>query len=127
MTRQSRLARLGATHTLAPLTLDGGAAPLETESRYPQAAFERDVARIGAYIAAGDTFQTVLFLCFDLVRQHGFRKFLASRELLLLSPLFGIVLAAFIATGEPRYRVPFDGFLMILAVELYRRSGLRSP
>jgi len=52
--------RLAATHTLAPLSLDGAAAPLRTESRYPRAAFERDVSRIGAYIAAGDTFQTVL-------------------------------------------------------------------
>jgi anthranilate synthase component 1 len=54
------VARLGATHTLAPLALDGSGAPLKTESRYPRAAFERDVAKIGAYIAAGDTFQTVL-------------------------------------------------------------------
>jgi anthranilate synthase component 1 len=54
------VARLGATHSLAPLTLDGATAPLKTDSRYPQAAFERDVAKIGAYIAAGDTFQTVL-------------------------------------------------------------------
>jgi anthranilate synthase component 1 len=53
------VARLGGTHTLAPLSLDRGA-PLRTESRYPRAAFERDVAKIGAYIAAGDTFQTVL-------------------------------------------------------------------
>jgi anthranilate synthase component 1 len=52
--------RLAATHTLAPLSLDGAAAPLRTESRYPRADFERDVSRIGAYIAAGDTFQTVL-------------------------------------------------------------------
>ena len=54
------VARLGGTHTLAPLSLDRGGAPLRTESRYPRAAFERDVAKIGAYIAAGDTFQTVL-------------------------------------------------------------------
>ena len=52
--------RLGATHTLAPLTLDGGTAPLGADSRYPRSAFERDVARIREYIAAGDTFQTVL-------------------------------------------------------------------
>src|SRR5258707_924744 len=52
--------RLGEAHTLAPLGLDGGGAPLRTDSRYPRAAFERDVAKIGAYIAAGDTFQTVL-------------------------------------------------------------------
>ena len=54
------VARLGATHTLAPLRLDRGGAPLRADSRYPRAAFERDVAKIGAYIAAGDTFQTVL-------------------------------------------------------------------
>ena len=52
--------RLAATHTLAPLSLESGAVPLRTESRYPRADFERDVKRIGAYIAAGDTFQTVL-------------------------------------------------------------------
>src|SRR5258705_7805700 len=51
--------RLGEAHTLAPPGLDGGGAPLRTHSRYPRAAFERDVAKIGKYIAAGDTFQTV--------------------------------------------------------------------
>jgi anthranilate synthase component 1 len=54
------VARLSETHTLAPLSLDGAAASLKTDSRYPRAAFERDVGKIGAYIAAGDTFQTVL-------------------------------------------------------------------
>ncbi len=54
------VARLGATHSLAPLTLDGAAAPLKTDSRYPRAAFERDVARTLTYIAEGDVFQTVL-------------------------------------------------------------------
>jgi len=54
------VARLGGTHALAPLALNGAGAPLKTDSRYPRAAFERDVARIGEYIAAGDAFQTVL-------------------------------------------------------------------
>ena len=56
------VSRLGATHALAPLALDGDdrRAPLHTESRYPRAAFERDVARIREYIARGDAFQTVL-------------------------------------------------------------------
>ncbi|HEX4574339.1 MAG TPA: anthranilate synthase component I family protein, partial [Gemmatimonadales bacterium] len=52
--------RLRAPHTLAPLALPDDAPPLPTVSRYPRAAFERDVARILAYITAGDTFQTVL-------------------------------------------------------------------
>ncbi len=54
------VARLGETHALAPLSLESGGAPLRPDSRYPRAAFERDVAKIGKYIAAGDTFQTVL-------------------------------------------------------------------
>jgi len=33
---------------------------LATESRYPRDAFERDVARVLEYVAAGDVFQTVL-------------------------------------------------------------------
>jgi anthranilate synthase component 1 len=57
------VARLGTTHTLAPLALDKGrerGSALRTESRYPREAFERGVATIREYIAAGDTFQTVL-------------------------------------------------------------------
>ncbi len=52
--------RLGQRHDLAPLALRNGLPPVATESRYPRDAFERDVARVLAYVAAGDTFQTVL-------------------------------------------------------------------
>jgi len=54
------IGRLGATHQLAPLLLDGDDRALRTESTYPRAAFERDVAKIRDYIAAGDVFQVVL-------------------------------------------------------------------
>ncbi len=54
------IGRLGATHQLAPLRLDGDDRALRTESTYPRAAFERDVAKIRDYIAAGDVFQAVL-------------------------------------------------------------------
>ena len=54
------VARLGESHRLTPLGLQDGAPPVPTVSRYPRAAFERDVARILEYIKAGDTFQTVL-------------------------------------------------------------------
>src|SRR5207247_686307 len=54
------VARLGAPHPLAPLAISDGVAPVPTISRYPRDAFERDVRRILEYIAAGDTFQTVL-------------------------------------------------------------------
>jgi anthranilate synthase component 1 len=54
------VARLGERHELAPLALQDGLPPVPTTSRYPRAAFERDVARVLEYIVAGDTFQTVL-------------------------------------------------------------------
>jgi anthranilate synthase component 1 len=52
--------RLRAPHALAPLALPDDVPALPTGSRYPRAAFERDVAKILGYITAGDTFQTVL-------------------------------------------------------------------
>src|SRR3989440_5935660 len=52
--------RLRQRHELSPLALRNGLPPVATESRYPRAAFERDVARVLEYVAAGDTFQTVL-------------------------------------------------------------------
>src|SRR5919109_4110625 len=54
------IARLGTTHQLAPLALQGDGRTLRTESRYPRPAFERDVTKIREYIAAGDIFQAVL-------------------------------------------------------------------
>lgn len=40
-------------------------------------------------------------------------------EWLLLAPLLGLALLAFIGEGEVRYRVPFDGLLMTLAARSY--------
>jgi anthranilate synthase component 1 len=57
---ETLIGRLGATHQLAPLALDGDVRALRPESTYPRAAFERDVAKIRDYIAAGDVFQAVL-------------------------------------------------------------------
>jgi anthranilate synthase component 1 len=52
--------RLGAASALAPLPLPADVPPPVAESRYSREAFQRDVSRIRDYIAAGDTFQTVL-------------------------------------------------------------------
>src|SRR3989475_13072382 len=63
-TAQERLdtliGRLSGTHQLAPLALEDDGRALRPQSKYPRAAFERDVAKIGEYIAAGDLFQAVL-------------------------------------------------------------------
>src|SRR6266513_134910 len=53
------ITRLGTTHQLAPLSLDGDAG-LKPQSRYGKGEFERDVEKIRGYIAAGDVFQAVL-------------------------------------------------------------------
>src|ERR1700690_143137 len=62
-----------------------------------------------------------LGVCFTLWNEKGLRGLVASREFLLLSPVLGLISALMAATGEARYRIPFDGFFIIVAVEFYRR------
>src|SRR6266480_662311 len=57
---ESLVTRLGATHQLAPLSLEDDGRSLRPQSQYPRPQFERDVAKIREYIAAGDVFQAVL-------------------------------------------------------------------
>jgi hypothetical protein len=38
---------------------------------------------------------------------------------LLLLPLLGLMIAAFLTIGEPRYRIPYDGFTIIFAACAY--------
>lgn len=61
----------------------------------------------------------------DLWRESGFVEMLRSRHLTVLSPIFGVALAVFIATGEPRYRIPFDAVFILLAVDFYRNFRRR--
>jgi hypothetical protein len=68
-----------------------------------------------------------LLVCANASRREGLRGFLGSRELLLLTPILGVAVAVFLSTGEARYRVPFDGVLLILAVECLRRARQRRP
>lgn len=53
-------ARLGTAHSLTPLGLAEHPPALATTTRYPRAAYERDVGRVLDHVRAGDTFQTVL-------------------------------------------------------------------
>ncbi len=62
-----------------------------------------------------------LFFAFDLIKTHGLRSYLGRMEFLLVSPILGLIAAVMIATGEPRYRVPFDTIFIVLAAEFYRR------
>jgi 4-amino-4-deoxy-L-arabinose transferase-like glycosyltransferase len=70
-----------------------------------------------------------LFLVFILfpAAMHvvlNFRKMLRLEpdvlgDLLILLPVLGICIGAFITVGEVRYRIPFDGFLILLAARAY--------
>jgi anthranilate synthase component 1 len=53
-------ARLATPSPLAPLPLPAETSPAATDSAYSRADYEQGVKRIREYIAAGDTFQTVL-------------------------------------------------------------------
>jgi len=77
------LERLATPGTIGPLRLET-APPLPTRrSPYADARFTADVARIKEYIAAGDTFQTVLSRRIDLDAPD---PFLAYRYLRALNP-----------------------------------------
>jgi hypothetical protein len=82
--------------------------------------------------AQGYQYLFVIFIMFpalmvfvDLARAHGFRGMLRSYEFALFSTLFGLFAAVFIATGEPRYRLPFDCVFIVLAVRFYIRVTTR--
>lgn len=44
-------------------------------------------------------------------------------DLLVLAPVLALAVVAFLSLGEPRYRVPFDGFLLLLAARYYCGAG----
>jgi anthranilate synthase component 1 len=77
------LARLAAPGTMGPLRLETAPALPPVRSPYADARFTADVARIKEYIAAGDTFQTVLSRRIDLDAPD---PFLAYRYLRALNP-----------------------------------------
>ena len=60
------LERLAAPGSIGPLAIADAPAHPASTSPYPYARFRQDVGRIKEYIAAGDTFQTVLSRRIDL-------------------------------------------------------------
>ena len=66
-----------------------------------------------------------LLLLFDIGTVNGPMAMLRSTELALASVLLGVSLGVFIATGEPRYRLPFDCVFIVLGVQFYRRMLAR--
>src|SRR5438093_2424391 len=95
------IVRLRGRHELVPLALRDTLPAVPTTSRYPRAAFERDVSRILEYIRAGDTFQTVLSRRQDAA--GAVDPFLLYRYLRALNPapyLFYLALDDFALVGS---------------------------
>lgn len=76
--------RLRGPSPLAPLVVDGDAAPARGTSPYDRARFQRDVERIREYIAAGDCFQALLAR--RIVVPHDFDGATLYRALRALNP-----------------------------------------
>jgi anthranilate synthase component 1 len=77
------LERLAAPGTMRPLAIETAPPLPDTVSPYPDARFRDHVRRIKEYIAAGDTFQTVLSRRLDLPAPD---PFLSYRYLRALNP-----------------------------------------
>jgi hypothetical protein len=52
------------------------------------------------------------------IAKRGARAFLTSRTALVLSPILALAITVAIATGEVRYRIPFDIFFIAIACAL---------
>lgn len=62
-----------------------------------------------------------LMLLVDVGRQRGLLGLLRSTEVAVFAPIVGVIISVMIATGEARYRIPWDMCFILLAVEFYRR------
>ena len=56
----------------------------------------------------------VLFACARILKR-GLRTFATSRALLVLAPIGALALTVAVATGEVRYRIPFDVFFIVVS------------
>jgi hypothetical protein len=52
------------------------------------------------------------------IAKRGWLAFLTSRTFLILAPVGALAFTVFVATGEVRYRVPFDSFFIVVACAL---------
>jgi hypothetical protein len=71
-------------------------------------------ANISQYAFIIFLFVPTLLACGGIVRR-GWRAVLTSRTALVLTPVAALTVTVAVATGEVRYRVPFDVFLIAVA------------
>jgi len=68
-----------------------------------------------------------LWLATEIARKRGLKGLLASKEFLVLSPNLGVIASVLASTGEARYRIPLDGFIVIVGVQFYHRYLFSAP
>ncbi|NUP08698.1 MAG: hypothetical protein HOW73_21830 [Polyangiaceae bacterium] len=61
-----------------------------------------------------------VLLLIDRARIRGLVGLLRSTELALFAPIIGVIVSVMMATGEVRYRIPWDMCFILLAVQFYR-------
>lgn len=66
-----------------------------------------------------------MMLFVDVARKRGIVGLLRSTELAMFGPILGVIVSVMIATGEARYRIPWDMCFILLAIQFYR--GLKIP
>lgn len=63
-------------------------------------------------------FFPTLVRLFDIARCEGLVGLARSIELAIIAPIFGVIVSVMMATGEARYRIPWDMCFMLVATEL---------
>jgi 4-amino-4-deoxy-L-arabinose transferase-like glycosyltransferase len=75
------------------------------------------MAQLAQYVFVVLLLAPTVFACARVLKR-GVRAFLASRTMLVLSPVLGLTFTVAMATGEVRYRIPFDVFFIVVACAL---------
>jgi len=71
-------------------------------------------AHISQYVFIVLLFVPTVFACAAVLRR-GARAALTSRTALVMAPIAALTITVAIATGEVRYRIPFDVFFIVIA------------
>lgn len=74
-------------------------------------------AHLSQYAFVVFLFLPAVFVCVGIAKR-GARALVTSRTFLVLSPVLALSLTVAIATGEVRYRIPFDVFFIVIACAL---------
>ena len=71
------------------------------------------LAHLSQYVFIVFLFAPMIFACAAILRR-GARAALTSQTALVLAPVAALILTVTVATGEVRYRIPFDVFLIAI-------------